>query len=63
MIWILLVISLFFGISLIVKAKSKPYKIIGYILTVVVFLFLIVVILNIGVGSNEEIIEDDFLIN
>lgn len=58
MIWLILIVFLVFGIALVIKSKSASYKILGHAILAVSLIFILFFISNIGIGSEEDIIEN-----
>ncbi len=57
MIWLILLILLL-GIFLVIKSKTRGYKILGYVLISCILIFTVIVISNMGVKTDETITEE-----
>ncbi|ALX47627.1 hypothetical protein AOX59_03385 [Lentibacillus amyloliquefaciens] len=57
MIWLILLI-LILGIFLVIKSKTRGYKILGYVLISCILIFTVIVISNMGVKTDENITEE-----
>lgn len=58
MIWLILLLILTLGIFLVIKSKTKGYKILGYVLISCTLIFTAFVVSNMGVKIDEDISEE-----
>ncbi|MYL60932.1 hypothetical protein GLW20_25845 [Virgibacillus halodenitrificans] len=57
MMWLILLLMLILGIYLVFKGKTRGYKILGYALISLILIFIVIIALNMGVKTEDEIIK------
>ncbi|AIF45751.1 hypothetical protein X953_19950 (plasmid) [Virgibacillus sp. SK37] len=62
MLWLILILFLVMGIFLIVKSKTKSYKILGYVVVTITLVFALVIFSGIGVKTDKDISEEQVII-